>query len=396
MSIHDRSAVSAILRAGMCGVALMGVLSVKAYIGEETPEDRRVQVAAYYFPNWHEETRPAVNHGEWDALKNAKPRFAGHMQPVVPLWGYQDEADPAVMAQKIDAAADNGVDAFIFDWYWRNGQKGKGPMLERALNDGYLKASNRVRMKFALMWANHDLGEDSPGAIGREVFDSITDHIVQDYFTTDSYWMVDGRCYFSIYQLRTFIDGLGGVAQAKMALDRLRAKTVAAGRKGVYLNVMDWQLPDNAKNVIKTLGIDSVTSYVWVHTIKLKDFPKTDYAWAAAEYFKQWDAQHEAYGVPYFPNVTSGWDPTPRVPASVPYDGKKYPNTPILWNNSPKQFKSALEQAHLRAIGLPEGQRIVTIYAWNEWTEGGFLEPDTRNKLTSLDAINQVFGVSSH
>jgi hypothetical protein len=396
MSIYDGRAVSPFLRAAISGFILFGALSVKAHIGEQVPNDGRVQVAAYYFPNWHEEAHPAVSHGEWEALKNAKPRFAGHMQPVVPLWGYQDEADPAVMAQKIDAAADNGVGAFLFDWYWRNGVKGKGPMLERALDDGYLKAPNRGRVKFALMWANHDLGEDSPGAINRQVFDAITDHIVRDYFTKESYWMVDGRCYFSIYQLRTFIEGLGGLDQAKMALDSLRAKTIAAGRKGVYLNAMDWQLPNDARNAIKTLGIDSVTSYVWVHIIKLKDFPKTDYAWVAGQYFAQWDAQHETYGVPYFPNVTSGWDPSPRVPESVPYDGKKYPNTPILGDNSPERFKRALEQARLRAVRLPEGQRIVTIYAWNEWTEGGFLEPDTRNKLASLSAIKQVFGVSTH
>jgi len=77
---------------------------------------------------------------------------------------------------------------------------------------------------------------------------------VNDYFTSDSYWTIDGRCYFSIYQLQTFIDGMGGLQQAKEALDSLRAKTVAAGRKGIYLNAVDWQIPDNAKEVYKTLA----------------------------------------------------------------------------------------------------------------------------------------------
>lgn len=392
-----------ILRAGIGAAMLLAMCCTQSYGGQNENGDRRVQVAAYYFPNWHVETEPLMKHGEmpalkknegeWDSLKNAKPRFPGQEQPVVPLWGYQDEADPAVMAQKIDAAADHGVDVFLFDWYWRAGEA-KGPMLERALNEGYLKAPNRARVKFALMWANQDLGPDSPGAIGRPVFDSFLDHIVKDYFTSDSYWMVDGRCYFSIYQLRTFIDGMGGVEQAKQALDALRAKTVAAGRKGIYLNVMDWELPANPKEVLKTLGVDSVTSYVWVHKIDLKDFPKTDYNWAANAYFNQWDAHKDAYGVPYFPNATKGWDPTPRVPASETYDGKKYPNTPVLWDNSPARFKAALEQARLRAAQLPVGQRVVTIYAWNEWTEGGYLEPDTKHKFSSLDAIKGVFGVA--
>jgi hypothetical protein len=33
----------------------------------------------------------------------------------VPLWGYEMDSDPTVMAKKIDAAADNGVDHFLFD-----------------------------------------------------------------------------------------------------------------------------------------------------------------------------------------------------------------------------------------------------------------------------------------
>ena len=70
-----------------------------------------VQVAAYYFPNWG----PAFT-SEWATLRAAKPQFNGHQQPKVPMWGYTNENDPLVMAQKIDAAADNGINAFIFDW----------------------------------------------------------------------------------------------------------------------------------------------------------------------------------------------------------------------------------------------------------------------------------------
>ena len=41
--------------------------------------------------------------------------------PKIPLWGYEMDDDPAVFAKKIDAAAENGVDVFIFDWYWHQG-----------------------------------------------------------------------------------------------------------------------------------------------------------------------------------------------------------------------------------------------------------------------------------
>ena len=100
----------------------------------------RPQVAAYYFPNYHPgDARNAKVFGpawsEWDLVKAARPRFPGHHEPNVPAWGYEDEADPAVMARKIDAAADHGVDAFVFDWYYYD----DGAFLDDALEKGYLK-----------------------------------------------------------------------------------------------------------------------------------------------------------------------------------------------------------------------------------------------------------------
>jgi hypothetical protein len=66
---------------------------------------KHIDLYAYYFPNWHQDRRNDIWHGkgwtEWEVLKCARPRFPGHNQPLVPLWGYEDEADPAVMDKKI-------------------------------------------------------------------------------------------------------------------------------------------------------------------------------------------------------------------------------------------------------------------------------------------------------
>ncbi|WP_449436284.1 glycoside hydrolase family 99-like domain-containing protein [Pedobacter steynii] len=84
-------------------------------------------------------------------MYKAQPKEKGHAQPKVPLWGYLDEANPKDMDKKITAAVDYGVNTFIFDWYWYEGK----PFLEDCINEGFLKA-NKGRMKFYLMWANHD------------------------------------------------------------------------------------------------------------------------------------------------------------------------------------------------------------------------------------------------
>ena len=116
-------------------------------------------VAAIVWPAYHPEPRwkelGIFPHGtgEWQNVYEAKPKFAGHKQPIVPMWGYENEADPIAVARKIDAALAAGVNVFMYDWYWYQNR----PFLEGALNDGFLKAPNNERMKFFLMWANHDV-----------------------------------------------------------------------------------------------------------------------------------------------------------------------------------------------------------------------------------------------
>ncbi len=131
-----------------------------------------VQAVAYYFPDW---SRPPGNmdrvFAEWWYLENAIPRFSGHAQPKRPVWGYEDESDPAVMAKKTAVAADHGLSGFVFCWYYH----AQGPFIERALHDGYLKAANRAQLPFAIMWANHDIAPlERVGAVTPEVFEAMT------------------------------------------------------------------------------------------------------------------------------------------------------------------------------------------------------------------------------
>mgnify|MGYP003340779711 FL=1 len=78
-------------------------------------KSKEFTVGVYYFGNYHpgdprNEAQKGRGWTEWELVKAAKPRFPGHQQPKVPLWGYEDESDPKVMERKIAAAADHGVD----------------------------------------------------------------------------------------------------------------------------------------------------------------------------------------------------------------------------------------------------------------------------------------------
>ena len=124
------------------------------------------------------------------------------------------------MEMQIEAATRHGVNTFIYDWYWYD----KRPFLENCLNDGFLKASNNKKMKFYLMWANHDANTlwdvrnshnmRTPiwtGAQDRTEFDKISKRLIEKYFVLENYYKIDNKPVFMIYDIANLVRGLGGI-----------------------------------------------------------------------------------------------------------------------------------------------------------------------------------------
>ena len=80
-----------------------------------------------------------------------------------------------------------------------------------------------------------------------------------------------------------------------------------------------------------------------------------------------------------------GWDNNPRYPIQK--------TIPICERN-PAEYEKSLRMAKAWADkNIPEGMpKMIFINAWNEWTEGEYLEPDTRNGYDFLNATARVFG----
>lgn len=409
----DRRAFLATSATALGSLALGGPLASSLQAEEKAPTPKAFQVGAYYFPNYHVDPRNEKRYGknwtEWELVKRAEPRFPGHRQPRIPAWGYTDEANPKVMEQKIDAAADHGLDYWIFDWYWYN----DGPFLDRCLEQGYFGAANNARVKFCCMWANHDWVElfpahrgvkpelHYPGDVTRATFDKLTDHVVQRYFSHPSHWKIEGRPYFSIYDLGCFLKNFGSVEATVAAVRDFRAKTKAAGFPDLHFNAVVWgqpilpgeKTPANLAELVARIGFDSVTSYVWVHHVPLNE-QQTDYGWVQEEYFKYWAEAEKKFAVPYYPNVSVGWDASPRTVQSDEYGNWGYPFTNTISGSSPERFRAALQATRRRLEAQPNGPRILNINSWNEWTEGSYLEPDQHFGLGYLKAIREVFGRS--
>jgi hypothetical protein len=352
---------------------------------------------------------------EWELVKDAKPRFEGHHQPNIPAWGYTNESDPRVMEMKIDAAADYGIDAFIFDWYYYD----DGPFLEKGLEQGYLKARNNDRVKFSLMWANHDwidihpctreARENGPellypGMVTVDTWEHITDYVIENYFKQPSYWSINGEPYFSIYDLTRFMDIFGSVENTKLAIAKFRQKVIDAGFSGLNLNAVVWgrtvlpseEIVENINELVEELGFTSITSYVWIHHYSLDEFPVTPYKKVQKNYFEYAEKASNESILPYYPNVTMGWDSSPRVDQRDSLVDIGYPFMAKMGGNTPEAFAEALHQAKSFLKDHPSSGNTFNINCWNEWTEGSYLEPDLNHGMAYLEALLEVFGESNN
>ncbi len=298
------------------------------------------------------------------------------------------------------------MDAFIFDWYYYD----DGPYLERALNKGFLNAANNSRIKFGLMWANHDWFDIQgynpadpvkllyPGKIAPATWDKITDLVISRYFKHPSYWTIDGKPYFSIYEMSLFLDSFGSVEASRAALERFRTKVIAAGFPGLHVNAILWgqpnlpggKTPADWPKLSGDLALDSVTGYTWVHhgALNYSTFPVCDYVEGRDTYLKYWEKALTELPVPYFPNTTINWDNSPRAHPDASWAGPApHVVNPVMTGNTPAAFREACQIIKDRLMAAPTQPKIVTVNAWNEWPEGSCLEPEQEYGYGYLEAV---------
>ena len=364
---------------------------------------KKYDIAAYIWPAYTgSELRTRIfwpdGIGEWQTVKSATAKFEGHAWPRKPLWGYLDEADPSVMEMQIDEASKYGVNVFIYDWYWYDDR----PFLEQCLNNGYLKARNNDKVKFFLMWANHTASscwdkrtaEDNTPIWNGEVdftrFKHVVERVINKYFSHPSYYKIDGKPVFMIYELDMLINGLGGIEETKKALDYFRNEVVKAGFPGLYLQItlrrqdamrLSQNIPDSetAKRAVKSLEIDGGTYYQHCHAVDVdRPFPEV-----FADFSSLWEDVSKNYDMDFYPHVSMGWDNNPRFNSF---------RKGITTHTTPENIKKAFIKAKEYIDAHPSlPAPLITVNSWNEWTESSYLQPDDINGYGYLEALKSVF-----
>lgn len=366
-------------------------------------EKKQYDVAAFLYPAYASDDprlRPfwPMGIGEWETVMTMQQRNPGHYWNRKPLWGYINEADPAVMSMEIEQATRHGVNVFIFDWYWFDGR----PFMETTLNNGFLKADNVDKMKFYLMWANHDVlnlwdtrlaqfNENNviwTGKVDRDEFEKICKRNIEKYFKHPQYYKIDGKPVFMIYDIPQLIAGLGGIEQTADALKWFKEEVKRAGFPGLELQLTMWSInvnysgfdgsksqnPEN--DFIKKLGFTSATHYQFAHFANVDE----EYMKIMEQVQREWVRIDSVFDLVYYPHISVGWDNSPRTVRSA-----------VVKNNTPENFEKALRMARDYVDSHPDQAPLVTINSWNEWTETSYLMPCNVFGYGYLEAVKKVF-----
>ena len=369
---------------------------------------QKYDIAAYIWPAYTgKEMRSRIfwpeGIGEWQTVRDCVVDTPDYKWDRKPVWGYQDEADPSVMEFQIEEAVKYGVNVFIYDWYWYDHR----PYLENCLNEGFLGAKNNDKMKFFLMWANHDVNyawdkrlSDTiwtnsvniwEGAQDRNEFNKVVHRVIDKYFSRPNYYKIEGKPVFMIYDVENLIKGLGGIEKTVEALEYFREETIKAGHPGLEIQLTGWgerqtnvsgvdsERTMSTKEVVPALGFDSITNYQFVHIVVMNRHYKEVLEIMRNEYARM----DRDYTVPYYPHVSVGWDNNPRFNEHL--DTVCYGNTPELFEEGLRMAKEYVDtHPNLKAP-------LITVNSWNEWTETSHLQPDNVYGYGYLEAIKRVF-----
>lgn len=361
-----------------------------------------MKVIAWYLPQFHEikENNEFWGKGftEWTNMKKAKPLFTNHFQPRVPLnKNYYDLSDWRVLCNQASIAKRYGVYGFSIYHYWFD----KRILLNKPLEN--LLSHTEIDINYCICWANEswtnswvsnsktvlikqNYGDEKEW---REHFEYLC-----QFFKDKRYIKEDGCPLLVIYRPEKT-----GIMERMVKLWKMMA--VDAGFNGLkvaYQHAMfstsscdksyfDYGIeyqPMYALNDLQSKSERLISALKERFSVIFQDIFGTSPSLKRSNvitynYDKVWRAVLDRHGEEkesIIPGAFVDWDNTPRR-------GSK---GTVFLGASPQKFeKYMIEQ--IRNARINYKSDLLFIFAWNEWAEGGYLEPDEKNEYSYLKAL---------
>lgn len=348
---------------------------------------------------------------EWVNVRNAKPLFEGHHQPRVPLNNnYYDLSKVETLKWQCKLAKDHGIYGFCMYHYWFNGHL----LLEKPME--MLLAHPEIDIKYCISWANHDWTDAWKAKDGNcktliaHDFDDEQDWVnhfnyMLPFFKDPRYMTESNKPLMVIYvpniirKLNKMLDlwtkmaqesGFDGLTyiyqSATSAIDNTWDKSRFS--YGVEMNP---QYVERVFNKRKETIPPSLLKYSRlikkIFHINRQLLPsRTSKEVRRISYDECWEniLKLKPQSKKMIPCAFTDWDNTPR----------HRKNGYLFDGVTPEKFKYYFGKLVEKAKNEYSSDMIF-VFAWNEWAEGGYLEPDELYKYGFLDAIKQTLITSN-
>ncbi|WP_158882012.1 glycoside hydrolase family 99-like domain-containing protein [Amycolatopsis anabasis] len=303
-----------------------------------------------------------------------------------PAIGYYDDAQPETLRKQIVQAASAGLRYFSFYWYWNPADGGAENYIDGL--KAFLRASNRADLDFNVLPCIHPWKDGNVSlAVPAEQITKAANVLVDTYLTQPNYLRAnDGRPIVGVCDARGIGDGtpdrIDPVA-TKRFTDAMRARAREKLGEEVLITL----------NGVPPAGTGFDGSGC------LGQFDES------RSYQRYADRQREFFT--HYPGVlvrcaSSDFDERPRIGIAI---GDPGPDPDALrrafrWYDDADLPKYEQLLANVRADIAASDRpstvdNFVSLYAWNEWHEGGYVEPNKRDGCAYLDATRRALGLTT-
>lgn len=371
-----------------------------------------MKYVAFYFPQFQQipENDRWWGSGftDWDLVRHARAHSSRQRQPRKPLGGnFYDLSDPDAVARQAELAERFGLYAFNFYHYWFDGRLMLGRPAEYFLQD---KSHN---LKFCFTWANESWTRQwvgNPEILLRQshrpdpkIWAKHFYYLVA-YFSDHRYIRIDGRPVFFIYRpelnphLCRYVaffnhlavkEGLPGVYFIGLRSYPLAVEKKATACLDAHLRFQPrYIMNSEGSNRGRLMGklecfLRSCPEAMQLPLALVKHRLSGAKAYDYDQFCQRIIELAERDPEDHLQSIIVDWDNTAR------YGDKSRFFTGV----SPERFAHWLEQ--LTRVELSKGRDMIFINAWNEWSEGAYLEPDEVVGYRNLEVVrtmNQRYG----
>ncbi len=375
-------AIAAIVVGGLQGGAFAG----EQYSDAEAADDTLVGIN--YFAGWWREM-PNKWHGQgWDV---SAPDWRPQHPERVPLLGEYN--DQATMDREIRAAASYGVDFFMILYYYPtpgSPEAKNAPRLNRGL-ETFMASKNAGKMKFCIEYCN---AARFSARDEKEWNECVSAWVAA--MKHPSYLRVDGRLVFKVHDVTQFLAANNRDPDlCRKRLDTLRDAVRQEGLGEMIIGVgVSGETPPLDKNWPPAKLFDFTGAYMCVPKIEPR---QTEYPYALLAQQRQTALTNRLSDpLPWMPYVAAGWNPRPWSHPQAAAHYRTFFSFPTRqeFTDELRAMKAALSK--YPSLGLPKRdgarQKAFTIYAWNEYGEGGIIAPTQGRGYMMLECIKDVFG----